>query len=114
PGARHEPRGTAPGDSSGGGHGGAKLAPAEPLGLGCHVGHRPEQDDADDAAVAGPARVEEHLVGAGRMPGQHDTPIAALPGEREHRSDVLDAVDEALVGCPGPPPTAAGGAVLTP
>src|SRR4030095_13863026 len=110
--ARHQALGVAPGDSFGGGHAAAKLASAEPPGLGRHAGDRREQDDSDDAAIAAPARVVEHLVGAGRMPGQHDAPIAAFTNEGEDRPDVLDAVDEALVGRPGHSPTAAGDDVV--
>src|SRR4029453_8189614 len=62
--------------------------------------------------LAARGRGGETLVGAGRMPGQHDAPIAAFTNEGEDRPDVLDAVDEALVGRPGHSPTAAGDDVV--
>src|SRR5262245_55715264 len=63
----HQPLRIAPGDSLRAGHATAKLAPAEPLGLGRRVGDRSEQDYSGDPPIAGPARVVEHLVRAGRM-----------------------------------------------
>src|SRR4030095_8976625 len=108
PGSRHEVAGIAARDSLGGGHAAPELARAEPVRLGRHVRAGSEQDQAADAPVTGARRVIEHLVGAGGVSGQNDSPVSALAGERDHGPDVLDALREALEGRAGELRAAAG------
>src|SRR5262249_5107465 len=50
---------------------------------------RADQDDPDDAAVAGPGSVVQDLVGAGRVAGEDDAAVPAPAREGDHRPDVL-------------------------
>src|SRR5262249_31412295 len=70
----------------------------EAVGWGRQVGDRADQDDPDDAAVAGPGSVVQDLVGAGRVAGEDDAAVPAPAREGDHRPDVLDALPEALEG----------------
>src|SRR5262249_7235614 len=65
-------------------------------GLGRDVRDRADQDDPGDPTVSDARAVEEHLVGAGRVPGQENAAISASPGEPDQSPDVLDALAEAL------------------
>jgi len=76
-------------------------APPELGGADLHhlpgdVGDGTEQDQSAHPTVAGPGRIVEDLVGAGRVPGQDDRTVAGPAGKRDRGTDVLDALREAL------------------
>src|SRR5215831_21424006 len=85
-------RGEAPGD----GDAPPELRGADLLHLRGDIGDGTEKDQSAHPTVAGPGRIVEDLVGAGRVPGQDDRTVAGPAGKRDRGTDVLDALREAL------------------